>query len=81
MASYSYLQILELYLGLFLDTIFPCSVETLKGSIYGFSHTLFTLCHFETKRGSIFCFWTKIVFLTGQVIFVIERPKWEFVSL
>jgi len=50
MASYSYLQILELYLGLFLDTIFPCSVETLKGSIYGFSHTLFTLCHFETKK-------------------------------
>jgi hypothetical protein len=42
----------------------------------------FTLCPFETKRGSIFFFiWTGIVFLTGQVIFVPEWPKGEFVSL
>jgi hypothetical protein len=30
---------------------------------YGFSlNTMFTLCPFETKRGSIFCFWTENVF-------------------
>jgi hypothetical protein len=39
----------------------------------GFSiYTLFTLCPFETKRGSICNFWTGIVFLTGQVFFVPE---------
>jgi hypothetical protein len=31
----------------------------------------FTLCPFVTKRGSNFYFWTGIVFLTGQVIFVL----------
>jgi hypothetical protein len=41
----------------------------------------FTLCPFVTKRGSNFYFWTGIVFLTGQVIFVPKWPKWEFVSL
>jgi hypothetical protein len=34
-----------------------------------------------TKKGEYFYFWTGIVFLTGQVIFVSEWPKWEFVSL
>jgi hypothetical protein len=34
-----------------------------------------------TKRGSNFYFWTGIVFLTGQVIFVPEWPNGEFVSL
>jgi hypothetical protein len=34
-----------------------------------------------TKRGSNFYFLTRIVFLTGQVIFVPEWPKGEFVSL
>jgi len=32
------------------------------------------------KRGSNFNFWTRIVFLTGQVIFVPELPNREFVS-
>jgi hypothetical protein len=41
----------------------------------------FTLCPFETKRESNFYFWTGIVFLTGQVIFVPEWTKGEFVSL
>jgi hypothetical protein len=35
----------------------------------------------EAPWRSIFCFWTGIVFLTGQVIFVPEWPKREFVSL
>jgi hypothetical protein len=33
-----------------------------------------------TKRGSNFYFWTGIVFLTSQVIFVPELPKREFVN-
>jgi hypothetical protein len=34
-----------------------------------------------TKMGSNFLIWIGIVFLTGQVIFVPEWPKGEFVSL
>jgi hypothetical protein len=34
-----------------------------------------------TKRESSFFIWIGIVFLTGQVIFVLEWPKKEFVSL
>jgi hypothetical protein len=34
-----------------------------------FSYTLFTLCPFETKRGSIFCFGLGMYFQTGQVSF------------
>jgi hypothetical protein len=49
---------------------------------YGFSlNTLFTICHFETKRGSIFCFGSGMFFQTGQVFFVQEWPKEEFVSI
>jgi hypothetical protein len=49
---------------------------------YGFSlNTLFTICHFETKRGSIFCFGSGMYFQTGQVFFVPEWPKEEFVSI
>jgi hypothetical protein len=44
-------------------------------------YSVFTLCPFVTKRRSNFYFWTGIVFLTGQVIFVPEWPKGEFVSL
>jgi len=35
-----------------------------------FSYTLFTLCPFETKRGSIFCFGPRMYFQTGQVFLV-----------
>jgi len=35
-----------------------------------FSYTLFTLCPFETKRMSIFCFGPKMYFQTGQVFFI-----------
>jgi hypothetical protein len=66
----------------FIYSIYPCQVETSRGSIllmWSF-YTMFTLCPFETKRGSICLIWTGIVFLTGQVIFVPEWPKWEFVS-
>jgi len=46
-----------------------------------FLTTLFTLCHFETKIRSIFIFGSVFVCFTGQVIFVPEWPKEEFVSL
>jgi hypothetical protein len=42
--------------GFYLYSVYPCIVETLRGSICGFSNTLFTLCPFETKRGTIFIF-------------------------
>jgi len=45
-----------------------------------FLNTLFYLCPFVTKRGSIFFIWTGIVFLTDRVIFVLESPNGEFVS-
>jgi len=41
----------------------------------------FTLCPFVTKRGSNFYFWPGMYFQTGQVIFVPEWPKGEFVSI
>jgi len=41
---------------------------------------LFTLCPFETKMRSIFIFGSGFVFLTGQVNFVPEWPKGEFIS-
>jgi hypothetical protein len=43
--------------------------------------TLFTLCLFVTKRGSNFYFGPGMYFQTGQVIFVPEWPKGEFVSI
>jgi hypothetical protein len=46
-----------------------------------FSYTLFTLCPFETKRGSILCFGQEIYFKIGQVFFVPEWPNGEFVSI
>jgi hypothetical protein len=36
---------------------------------------------FCDKKGEYFLFWTGIVFLTSQVIFVPEWPNGEFVSL
>jgi len=47
----------------------------------GFSILFFTLCSFEKKRGSIFSFGPGMYFKTGQVIFVPDWPKGEFVSL
>jgi len=44
-----------------------------------FNH-LFTLCLFETNRGSIFNFWTGIVFIISLVNFVPEWLNGEFVS-
>jgi hypothetical protein len=41
----------------------------------------YTFLPFVTKMGSNFYFWTRIVFLTGQVFFVPEWPNGEFVSL
>jgi hypothetical protein len=49
---------------------------------YGFSlNTIFTFCPFETKSGSILYFGPGMYFQTGQVIFVTEWPKGEFVSI
>jgi hypothetical protein len=42
--------------------------------------TLFTLVLLKPLRGVIFI-WTRIVFLTDQVIFVPEWPKGKFVRL
>jgi hypothetical protein len=61
--------------------VYPCPAETLRGSNCGFSHTLFYLLSFWDKKAEYFLFWTGIVFLTGQVIFVPKWPKWKFVSL
>jgi hypothetical protein len=46
-----------------------------------FLYSILPFVLLRQKMGSIFLFWTKIVFLTGQVIFVLELPKGEFVSL
>jgi hypothetical protein len=43
--------------------------------------TQFTLCPLMTKRGSNFYFGPGMYFRTGQVIFVPEWPKGEFVSI
>jgi hypothetical protein len=47
-----------------------------------FSYTMFTLCPFVKKMGSIFVvFGPGMYFQTGQVFFVPEWPKMEFVSI
>jgi hypothetical protein len=46
-----------------------------------FYYSVFTLCPFETKKGSNFYFRPGMYFQTGQVIFVPEWPKGEFVSI
>jgi hypothetical protein len=67
-----------MFYGAFYKFLFPLDFEIVF--VYGFS-TLFTLCPFETKRGSIFCFGPGMYFQTGQVFFVPEWPKGEFVSI
>jgi hypothetical protein len=63
-------SVLDFRTSLYVDfvySIYPCSIETSRGSIlllWSF-YTLFTLCPFETKMGSICLIWTGIVFLTG----------------
>jgi hypothetical protein len=71
--------------GWLLWCIFLCSRQYFEQFV---KHVLtFGLYYFvypgpyETFRGSNFYFWIGIVFLTGQVIFVPEWPKGEFVSL
>jgi hypothetical protein len=49
--------------------------------LWFFNYTLFTLCPFKTKRGSIFLFWTGNVFLNRLSVFVPEWPNGEFVSI
>jgi hypothetical protein len=59
-------------------------LRLLRGVIFisvGCFITLFTLCPFVTKRGSNFYFGPGMYFQTGQVIFVPEWPKGEFVSI
>jgi hypothetical protein len=67
----------------FIYSVYPCPVKTSRGSIlllWSF-YTLFTLCPFETKMGSMLVFRPRLYFLIGQVIFVPEWPNGEFVSL
>jgi hypothetical protein len=40
-----------------------------------FSYTQFTLCPFETKRGSIFCFGPGMYFQNGQVFFLSQNDQ------
>jgi hypothetical protein len=68
----------------FIYSVYPCPAKTLRGSNYFlvFLILCFAFCPFVTKKVSIFFFiWTRILFLTDQQIFVLEWPKWEFVSL
>jgi len=70
------------YNSIFYLFCLPLSFWDIKGEYFiaGF-YTIFTLCPFETKIGSIFCFGRECIFKTSQVIFVPEWPKGEFVSL
>jgi hypothetical protein len=65
------------FFELFLDNFFfvdPCPTETFRGSNHFvvFLNTLFYPLYFCDKNGEYFLIWTKIVFLTGQGIFVPE---------
>jgi hypothetical protein len=74
--------ILERFWSLGIITLFtPVLLRHLGGVIFVWFFLLLcsTLCPFVTKKGGVI--WTGIVFLTGQVIFVPEWPKGEFVSL
>jgi hypothetical protein len=61
----------------FIYSIYPCPAETLRGSnlFACFSLLIFTLCHFKTKMGSIFIFWTVIVFLNQSSDFCPRMAK------
>jgi hypothetical protein len=48
--------------------------------VVNFYYSILPFVPLSQKRGVIFI-WTGIVFLTGQVIFVPEWPKGEFVGL
>jgi hypothetical protein len=56
-------------------------LDAVGGVIFGVFDSYYTFLPFVTKMGSNFYFWTRIVFLTGQVFFVPEWPNGEFVSL
>jgi hypothetical protein len=47
-------------------------LRPLGGVIFVVMAFHYSVLPFVTKRGSNFYFWTRIVFLTGQVIFVPE---------
>jgi hypothetical protein len=49
--------------------------------VWFFPLLCFTLFPFVTKRGSDFIFGPGMYFQTGQVIFLPEWPKWEFVCI
>jgi hypothetical protein len=66
----------------FLYSVYPCPIETSRGSILWlwFSYYVLSFVLLRQKGGVYVSFWTGNVFLTGQVIFVSEWPKGEFVS-
>jgi hypothetical protein len=49
----------KMFFMAFYSFLFPLDFETVF--VYGF-YTMFTLCPFETKRGSIFCFGPELYF-------------------
>jgi hypothetical protein len=63
------------------DTVDALENKLKELVIVVFSYTPFTLCLFGTKSGSIFFFGPGMYFQTGQVFFVPEWPKGEFVSI
>jgi hypothetical protein len=60
-------------------SVYPCPFETFRESNFCVFDSYYFVLPF-VKWGVIFI-WTGIVFLTGQVIFVPEWPKEEFVIL
>jgi hypothetical protein len=65
-------------------TLFTLVLLRLLGGVFffvvDFYYSILPFVPLSQKRGVIFI-WTGIVFLTGQVIFVPEWPKGEFVGL
>jgi hypothetical protein len=51
------------------------------GTVFRVFIYFFLLFVLVRQKGREFLFWTGIVFLTGQVNFVLKWPKGEFVSL
>jgi hypothetical protein len=58
-------------------------LRPLGGVIFGMFDSYYSVLPFVLlwQKGGVIFIWTEIVFFNGQVIFVPEWPKGEFVSL
>jgi hypothetical protein len=81
--SYFYWIIVILFkLWVLFILYLPLSSWDFKGEyLWFFLYSILPFVILRQKGGVFFCFWTEFVFLTGQVIFVPELPKGEFVNL